>query len=79
MPSDAPTTFPLVNPQRPDSEYPYGDLTGVGMACKLIEALYDSLGLPRPDHILELVALGTIAYVGPLTAESGSRVQKSME
>ena len=79
MPSDAPTTFPLVNPQRPDSEYPYGDLTGVGMAFKLIEALYDSLRLTRPDHLLELVALGTIADVGPLTGENRYMVKKGLE
>ena len=60
----------LVNPHRPDSEYPFPDLTGVGAAYKLAQALYEALDREEPLELLELVALGTIGDVGPLTGEN---------
>ena len=49
------------------------------MAFKLVEALYDDMGLPWPEHLLELVALGTVADVGPLTGENRFFVKKGLE
>lgn len=69
----------LINPNHPDSSYPYDGLTGVGMAFKLVEALHSELGLPWPEHLLELVALGTIADVGPLTGENRYLVKMGIE
>ena len=60
----------LVNPHRPDSEYPFPHLTGVGAAYKLAQALYEALDREEPQELLELVALGTIGDVGPLTGEN---------
>ena len=59
-----------INPRHPDSRYPYPHLTGAGMAFKLAEALYSAAGKQRPEHLLELAALGTVADVGPLTGEN---------
>ena len=69
----------LINPKRADSVYPYAPLTGAGVAFKLAEALYAELDRPRPDHLLELVALGTVADVGPLTGENRYLVKKGLE
>ena len=69
----------LINPKHPDSRYPFGELTGVGMAFKLIEALYEDMGLPRPEHLLEFVALGTVADVGALTGENRFLVKRGLE
>ena len=52
------------------SQYPFRDLTGVGMAYKLVSALWESLGRGQPDHLLELVALGTVADVGRMEGEN---------
>ena len=60
----------LVNPHRPDSEYPFPHLTGVGAAYKLAQALYEAAGRDEPVELLELVALGTIGDVGPLKDEN---------
>ena len=60
----------LVNPHRPDSEYPFPHLTGVGAAYKLAQALYETVGRDEPVELLELVALGTIGDVGPLLGEN---------
>ncbi|MDP6108004.1 MAG: single-stranded-DNA-specific exonuclease RecJ [Candidatus Brocadiia bacterium] len=68
-----------INPRRPDSEYPYPDLTGAGMAFKLAEALYSAAGRQRPEHLMELAALGTVADVGPLTGENRHIVKRGLE
>ena len=74
-----PKSHALINPRHPDSRYPFGDLTGVGMSFKLIEALYEDMGLPRPERLLEFVALGTVADVGALTGENRFLVKRGLE
>ena len=77
--STLPEAWAVINPRRADSEYPYPYLTGVGTSFKLVEALYATLGEPQPDHLLELVALGTVADVGPLTGENRYLVKRGLE
>ena len=60
----------MVNPKRPDSEYPFEHLTGAGTAYKLAQALYRSAGREEHPELLELTALGTIGDVGPLVGEN---------
>ena len=67
---ETPEALALINPRREGSAYPYIDLTGVGLAFKLVQALYMRLDKDAPDGLLELVALGTVADVGPLTGEN---------
>ena len=74
-----PASYALINPRHPDSRYPFGDLTGVGMSFKLIEALYDALDEDWPEHLLEFVALGTVADVGPLKGENRFLVKRGLE
>ncbi|MCH9009704.1 MAG: single-stranded-DNA-specific exonuclease RecJ [Chloroflexi bacterium] len=73
-----PEAVAIINPQHPDSEYPDTNLTGVGMSFKLMEALYKELGRPWPEHLLELVALGTVADVGPLRGENRFLVKQGL-
>lgn len=65
-----PKATALINPHRPGETYPNPHLAGVGVTYKLICALYEHLGHPPPHHLLDLVALGTIADLVPL-AENG--------
>ena len=65
-----PAAEALVNPNRPDSRYPFDHLTGVGLAYKLVQAVYDDAGKESPEALLELVALGTVGDVGPLIGEN---------
>ena len=74
-----PASHALINPRHPDSCYPFGDLTGVGMSFKLIEALHEAMGLGWPEHLLEFVALGTVADVGSLTGENRFLVKRGLE
>ena len=79
LPTSPPAALAIVNPRRPDSGYPYDGLTGAGLSFKLVEALWAALDRPRPEHLLELAALGTIADVGPLTGENRYLVKKGLE
>ena len=74
-----PESHALINPRHPDSRYPSPDLTGVGMSFKLIEALHEAIGSEWPEHLLEFVALGTVADVGPLTGENRFLVKRGLE
>jgi single-stranded-DNA-specific exonuclease len=61
----------VVNPKRPDGEYPFKDLAGVGVAFKVVCAL---AGAENFDDILceysSLTALGTVADLMPLVDEN---------
>jgi single-stranded-DNA-specific exonuclease len=69
-----PNAVAVINPKRPDSEYPDRELAGCGVAFNFVMALRKRLRergmLPDPepnlkDH-LDLVAIGTIADIVPL-------------
>jgi single-stranded-DNA-specific exonuclease len=72
VPGDLPAADAIVNPRRGDPEAPWADLCGTGVAFKLVQALVPVLGLPEhlPLHLLDLVALATVADVVPLTGEN---------
>lgn len=68
-----PKALAVVNPKRADSRYPYPYLSGVGVSFRLGEALLQALGIPIHNYrrmMLDLVALGTVADVVPLTGEN---------
>lgn len=67
-----PSAVAAVNPMRHDSEYPFPDLAGVGVAFKLVQALFDRAGIPpnEANQHLDLVALGTVADQMPLHGEN---------
>jgi len=62
----------LVNPKRADSEYPFRELAGVGVAFKLVWSVLSALNRPREEltSLLDLVGLGTIADIVPLVDEN---------
>ncbi len=68
----------MINPMRPDSDYPFPHMTGVGMAYKLMQALYAALGRDDPSYLQELVALGTVGDVGPMTSENRRFVSEGL-
>ncbi len=69
---ELPPAIAIVDPQRPDDTSDAGSLCGTGIAFKLVQALVPALGLPPnlPYHLLDLVALATVADVVPLTGEN---------
>ncbi len=72
-PSSLPPAIAVVNPSRKDSRYPCPHLAGVGVAYKVCEAVCKVRGVPVESlhkHYLDMVALGTICDVAPLTGEN---------
>ncbi len=65
-----PAAVAVVNPLRKDSIYPNRYLAGVGVAFKLVQAMYQRTDRPIPFHLLDLVALGTVADLVPLADDS---------
>lgn len=72
VPGELPAADAIVNPRRGDPDAPWADLCGTGVAFKLAQALVPALGLPEhlPLHVLDLVAMATVADVVPLTGEN---------
>jgi len=74
VPDKLPTATAVIDPHRKDSKYPFKYLAGVGVAFKLIQALFTELKVEDRDSKLEsfldLVALGTIADSVPLKGEN---------
>ncbi|UCH00711.1 MAG: single-stranded-DNA-specific exonuclease RecJ [Deltaproteobacteria bacterium] len=79
IPPDFEPVCPTINPFRPDSRFPFRELSGVGMAFYLAIAVRSNLreagffkGRPEPDlrSYLDLVALGTTADIVPLIEEN---------
>jgi single-stranded-DNA-specific exonuclease len=67
-----PSCVAVLNPKRPGDEYPDKDLAAVGVAFKLALALARELGANENPvlHMLDLVALATIADIAPLRGEN---------
>ena len=76
--SDIPLCCAVINPHRPDCNYPFKELAGVGVVFKLISAYEESVfNKSRIDAALyifseyaDLVAIGTVADVMPIKSEN---------
>ncbi|MCZ6918279.1 MAG: single-stranded-DNA-specific exonuclease RecJ [Gemmatimonadetes bacterium] len=77
VPGALPPADAIVNPNRPDCPSTSKQLCGAGVAFKLAQALVTELGLPAnaPLHVLDLVALATVADLVPLTGENRTLVR----
>jgi single-stranded-DNA-specific exonuclease len=71
--AEMPEAHAVVNPHRPDSKYPWAELSGAGVVLKLCAGLTKEVGWPVEmfyKNFLDLAALGTIADVMPLLDEN---------
>lgn len=74
-----PAAYAIIHPRHPESTYPFQDLSGVGVAFKVAQALLTD-GAPvedkseLPTELLDLVALGEIADMVSLTDENRTLV-----
>ena len=65
---EQPPAHALISPKIPGEEYPYTELAGVGLAFKLAQGLIDDRRFLA--SLLDLVALGTVVDMAPLTGEN---------
>lgn len=64
-----PRACAVINALQSDCKYPFKHLAGVGIAYKLVKALYEGTSHFAEDF-LDLVALGTVADIAPLLGEN---------
>ncbi len=75
---DLPAAFALVNPKNSKDNYPFKYLTGVGVAFKVIQALFSETKKIEPlgiqpgweKWLLDLVSIGTVADLQSLQSEN---------
>jgi single-stranded-DNA-specific exonuclease len=68
---EIPEAIAVVNPKLASSIYPFSKLAGVGVAFKLLQALFSSLGKEEQiSRVTDLVAIGTIADMSPPLGEN---------
>ena len=75
-----PEALAVLNPKQDGDLYPEKYLAGVGIAYKIAEALLRDLQPSnlQLDNYLDLVALGTVADLAPLTGENRVLVRKGL-
>ncbi|MFC2010876.1 single-stranded-DNA-specific exonuclease RecJ [Chloroflexota bacterium] len=79
-PAVVPPANAVVNPKLPDSNYPFTELAGVGVALKLLQALFQGIGKEKQlNELLDLVALGTVADMVPLLGENRYLVKQGLK
>jgi single-stranded-DNA-specific exonuclease len=75
-----PPATAVVNAKQAGDEYPYKELSGVGTAYKIAEGLLSELSTSdvNPEDLLDLVAIGTVADIVPLTGENRALVKAGL-
>lgn len=77
LPEGVLPAFALLNPKRPDCTFPFDGLAGVGVAFNLVMALRSTFrklekvdDVPNLKRYLDIVTIGTVADMVPLTDEN---------
>lgn len=76
VPDPIPTApFALINPHRPDSEYPFRELCGAGVAWKLVQGVLQrhrpkNYEMGQEKWFLDLVGIATLSDMVPLVGEN---------
>ena len=73
-----PPAYAVINPHRADCPYPFKELAGVGVAFKLVQALWQLEEERFYADDLDIVALGTVADLVPLVGENRKIVQAGL-
>ena len=71
VPAETPDAWATINPKRPDSAYPFDELSTGGLAYRLAPLILERFGRSAdPSHWLDLATLSTVADVVPLRDEN---------
>ena len=82
LPSDRPPVIAIINPRTLPTDHPLAALSGVAVAYKLVEALYQTLPIvpQKPlEQLLDLVAIGLIADLVELKGDCRYLAQRGIE
>ena len=79
--AELPRALAVVDPKQPGDAYPDKGLAGVGLAYKVAQGLIRPM-TPKPSingsDVLDLVALGTVSDLAPLTGENRKLVRQGL-
>jgi len=79
-PEEIPPAVAVVDPKLAHSNYPFSEMAGVGVAFKLLEALFQGIGKETElEKLTDLVALGTVADMVPLLSENRYLVKQGLD
>ncbi len=82
LPPKRPPVTAIINPRSLPAAHPFANLSGVAVAYKLVEALYERLpDVPQVplDRLLDLVAIGLIADLVELKGDCRYLAQRGIE
>ncbi|MBQ7318117.1 MAG: single-stranded-DNA-specific exonuclease RecJ, partial [Phascolarctobacterium sp.] len=81
VPVQLPPAYAIINPKQEDCDYPFKDLSGVGVAFKLCQALEQKRTGTDVywEDLTELAALGTVADIVPLLGENRELVRRGLK
>jgi single-stranded-DNA-specific exonuclease len=80
LPDTLPQAYAIVNPNMLPERHPLNTLPGVGVAYKLVEILFNHVGrFEDCGQYLDLVALGIVADVAKLVADTRYLLQRGLE
>lgn len=77
-----PAATAVINPKRPDSEYPFSQLAGVGVIFKTVLFIAKKMGLNTKEMFLKyapLAAIGTVADIVDLRDENRIIVDRGLK
>jgi len=79
-PATLPPANAVIDPKLPDSNYPFSELSGAGVALKLLQALFRGIGKEAQlNGLMDLVALGTVADMMPILGENRYLVREGLK
>ena len=77
---ELPPAIAIVCPKLPLSSYPFSELSGAGVALKLLQALFQGIGKDeQANEFMDLAALGTVADMTPLLGENRYLVKQGLK
>lgn len=81
VPAQLPPAYAIINPKQEDCAYPFKDLSGVGVAFKVCQALEQRRTNSEIywEELTELAALGTVADIVPLLGENRELVRRGLK
>lgn len=78
---EIPEANAVLDPKRPDCNYPFDGLSGAGVGFKLIQGTVRKLGLPEThsDQFLDLVAISIASDIVPIVDENRYLMRKGLK
>ena len=77
---EVPEAVAVIDPKLEGSTYPFSQLAGVGVAFKLLQALFENLGKEELlKKVVDLVAIGTVADMSPPLGENRYLIKEGLK